>query len=187
MPLCYGGGVTNVEQAIKIINLGAEKVAISTAAINNPALIREIGNAVGIQSVIVVLDIKKRRSFLGNAQYEIFINNGKDKTDLSLEQFLKKLEEIGIGELVINSIDLDGTMKGYDIELVQKIRDITEVPITVLGGAGNLSDLKLLINKFKVIGAAAGSLFVFKGKYKAVLINYPNKVEKKNLCKDTNP
>jgi cyclase len=181
MPLCYGGGVTTVDQAIQIINLGAEKVALSTAAIKNPSIIKDIGNAIGIQSVIVVLDIKKRKNLFGKTQYEIYINNGKEKTDLSLIQFLKKIDDIGIGELVINSIDLDGSMKGYDIELVEIIRELTEVPITVLGGAGNLSDIQFLINKFRVIGAAAGSLFVFKGKYKAVLINYPNKIEKRKL------
>lgn len=181
MPLCYGGGVTTVEQAIQIINLGAEKIALSTAAIRNPSLIREIGNAVGIQSVIVVLDIKKRKNLFGNTQYEIYRSNGKERTNLSLNQFVKIIEDIGIGELVINSIDLDGSMQGYDFELVEVIRAMTDVPITILGGAGNLSDIQILINKFGVIGAAAGSLFVFKGKYKAVLINYPNKEEKKAL------
>lgn len=178
MPLCYGGGVTTVEEAKKIISLGAEKVALSNAALSNPSLLKEIAKAVGVQSVVVVVDVKKKKFFGG---YEIYTHNGKKKSKKKFDQFLKELEEIGIGELVINSIDNDGKMTGYDLELAQIARDIVSTPITVLGGAGNLKDIKSLISKFKLIGAAAGSLFVFKGKYKAVLINYPNFEEKKSL------
>ena len=183
MPFCYGGGVTTVEQAKQIINLGAEKVALSTSAVKNFNLIAEMGEAVGVQSVIVVIDVKKRKSLFGGSGYDIYINNGKTKTDLVLEDFVKKLDEIGVGEIVINSIDLDGSMKGYDISLLDKVRELTEVPITGLGGAGSLDDVHALIQKFRIIGAAAGSLFVFKGKYRAVLISYPNKEEKKRLNK----
>lgn len=181
MPFCYGGGVTTVEQAKQIINLGAEKVALSTSAVKNFNLIAEMGKAVGVQSVIVVIDVKRRKSLFGSPGYEVYINNGKTKTDLVLEDYVKKLDEIGVGEIVINSIDLDGSMKGYDIPLLEKVRELTEVPITGLGGAGSLDDIHGLIKKFKIIGAAAGSLFVFKGKYRAVLISYPGKEEKKRL------
>ncbi len=180
MPFCYGGGVTNVEQAKKIISLGAEKVALSSAAIQNPQLLADIGNAVGIQSVVVVIDAKKK-GFLGGAGYDIYIKNGKEKVPKKLNEFIIDLNRIGVGEIVINSIDRDGTMEGYDLSLVEMIRELTEVPITVLGGAGSLEDLKNLIGTYKIIGAAAGSLFVFKGKYRAVLINYPNNDEKKEL------
>ncbi len=94
-------------------------------------------------------------------------------------EFIKKLEEIEVGEIVINSIDNDGLMKGYDIKLVELVRNLCSMPITILGGARNLLDIKNLISKFKIIGASAGSLFVFKGKYKAVLISYPNRGERK--------
>ena len=181
MPFCYGGGVTTVEQAIKIINLGAEKVALSTAAIKNPSLVKDIGKAIGIQSVVVVLDIKKK-SFLGGG-YDIYIKNGKEKVSIKLKEFILDLNKIGVGEIVINSIDRDGAMQGYDLALVEMIRELTEVPITVLGGAGSLEDIKNMISTYKIIGAAAGSLFVFKGKYRAVLINYPNKDEKRELYK----
>ena len=97
---------------------------------------------------------------------------------------IEKLEEIGIGEIVINSIDNDGVMQGYDLTLVESVREKCSMPITVLGGAGSLDDLKSLFNKFKIIGAAAGSLFVFKAKYKAVLINYPNRKERKPFIKN---
>jgi cyclase len=175
MPFCYGGGVTTVEQAKKIINLGAEKVAISSAAIENFEIIEKIGSAVGIQSVVVVLDVKKK-GLLGG--YEIFIHNGKIATGLKLKDFVKKLDSVGVGEIVINSIDKDGKMDGYDMSLIDIVRNETEGPITVLGGAGSFNDLNEVIKKYKVIGVAAGSLFVFKGKYRAVLISYPSKIEK---------
>jgi imidazole glycerol-phosphate synthase subunit HisF len=178
MPLCYGGGVTTVEEAKKIISLGAEKVAISSAAIKNFDLLSEIGRAVGIQSVVVVLDVKKK-GFLGS--YEIYIHNGKKATGLKVKDFVPLLDKVGIGELVINSIDGDGTMRGYDFSLIDMVRDLTEVPITILGGAGSLDDIKSAIARYGIIGAAAGSLFVFRGKYRAVLISYPNIVEKKEL------
>jgi len=180
MPFCYGGGVTTVEQAKKIISLGAEKVALSTAAIKNPSLLIEIGKAVGIQSVVVVLDVKKK-GFLGGGGYDVFIKNGKEKVSAKLKDLIIDLNTIGVGEIVINSIDKDGTMQGYDLALIEMVRDLTEVPMTVLGGAGSLDDIKNLISKYKIIGAAAGSLFVFKGKSRAVLINYPNKEEIKEL------
>lgn len=178
MPFCYGGGVTTVEQAKKIIHLGAEKVAISSAAINNFDLIQEIGEAVGIQSVVVVLDVKKKGIFGG---YEIFIHNGKKATGIKVKDFVKRLNKAGVGEIVINSIDRDGTMDGFDLSLVDLVRDAAEGPITVLGGAGKFEDIKSVISKYKVIGVSCGSLFVFKGKYRAVLISYPNKQEKKEL------
>ncbi|MCH6236624.1 AglZ/HisF2 family acetamidino modification protein [Cognataquiflexum rubidum] len=180
MPFCYGGGVTTVEQAKKIISLGAEKVAISTAAIKNRSLLKEIGKAVGIQSVVVVIDVK-RKGILSGGGYDVYINNSKEKVSIKIKDLINELNEIGVGEIVINSIDKDGTMQGYDIGLVELVRNITEVPITVLGGASSYEDIKNLISKFKIIGAAAGSLFVFKGKYRAVLISYPNKSEKKAL------
>ncbi len=178
MPFCYGGGVTTVEQAKKIINLGAEKVAISSAAIENFEIIEKIGSAVGIQSVVVVLDVKKK-GLLGG--YEIFIHNGKKSTGIKLKDFVKRLDSVGVGEIVVNSIDKDGKMEGYDMSLIDIVRNETDGPITVLGGAGNFNDLNEVIKKYKVIGVAAGSLFVFKGKYRAVLISYPSKIEKKEI------
>ena len=175
MPLCYGGGVTSVEEARKIVELGAEKVAFSAAAIKNVNLLKEVGDIIGLQSVVVVLDYKSKGLF---NKLELFTHNGTKSTGINLFNFVRKLNEIGVGEIVLNSIERDGKMNGYDISTVEKVRNIFNGPITVLGGAGELDDIKKLTNKFKIIGAAAGSLFVFKGKYKAVLINYPSKVER---------
>lgn len=181
MPFCYGGGITTVEQAREIINLGAEKLAISSAAVSNFPLLEAIGKAVGMQSVVVVIDVKKKGLF-GGGGYDIYTHNGKVKTGLKLKEFVAELNRIGVGEIVINSIDNDGGMKGYDMGLVDQVRSATDVPMTVLGGAGSMDDLAGLIGKYKVIGAAAGSLFVFKGKYRAVLISYPSKTEKYSIC-----
>ena len=178
MPFCYGGGITTVEQAVKIISLGVEKIALSYSALNNISLCQEIGDVIGNQSVVVVLDVKKKKIFGG---YDIYTHNGTKKSNWKLNDLISKLEEIGIGEIVINSIDNDGVMQGYDLPLIESIREKCSMPITVIGGAGSIQHIKDLISKFKIIGAAAGSLFVFKGKYKAVLINYPNREERKPI------
>jgi cyclase len=177
MPLCYGGGVTTPEQAQRIFELGVEKIAISASALARPELITEIAERVGSQSVVVVLDVKKK--LFGG--YEVYTHNGKKKTGENPIEFAAKAEALGAGEIVINSIDQDGVMKGYDLSLIDNVREKITIPMTVLGGAGNLSDIKSLFEQHKIIGACAGSLFVFKGKYKAVLINYPNVQEKTEL------
>jgi cyclase len=179
MPLCYGGGVKTVDQAQKIFGLGIEKIALSSAVIQNPNLITQIANRVGSQSVIVVLDIKKK--LLGG--YEIYTHNGKKATGINPIKFSKELEAFGAGEIIINSIDQDGVMKGYDMNLIDKIAERISIPLTVLGGAGSLDDIEKVIEKHGVIGVAAGSLFVFKGPYKAVLINYPTQAEKNKVFK----
>jgi imidazole glycerol-phosphate synthase subunit HisF len=175
MPLCYGGGVKTVQQVERIISLGVEKVAISSAAVNQPDLITDMAQTVGSQSVVVVLDVRKGKS---NGAYEICVYNAKKATGKCPVEFARELENRGAGEVVINSIDNDGVMKGYDLVLARAIRESTTLPMTVLGGAGSLKDISELINKFGIVGAAAGSLFVFKGIYRAVLINYPSRTEK---------
>lgn len=179
MPLCYGGGIKTVDQARRIFSLGVEKVALSSAALLNPSLVKEISDSVGSQSVVVVIDVKKK--LFGG--YEIVIMNGKKSINKNLFSFISEMESHGAGEIIINNIDLDGTMKGYDLNLAEKVRECTSLPLTVLGGAGSLEDIGALIQKFKIIGAAAGSLFVFKGKYRAVLINYPTAEEKDGLVR----
>ena len=178
MPFCYGGGVKSVAHAKKIISLGAEKVAVSAAALQNTKLLKDIADAVGIQSVVVVIDIKKKKFFGG---YEIVTHNGKKTADIKLERFLKELNEIGIGELVINSVDEDGKMNGYDFKLFDLIRKETDMPMTILGGAGSIDDIRVAIERYQTIGVSAGSLFVFKGKYRAVLISYPSIDERWDL------
>ena len=178
MPLCYGGGIKTPEQAKKIISLGVEKVAISSAAVQESNLITEVANEIGSQSVVVVLDVKKR--LFGN-EYDVIINNSRTNTKLSVFDLVVEAEKLGAGEVVINSIDLDGTMTGYDLALAEKITQLVNIPVTMLGGAGSLDDFGSLIRSCGVVGASAGSLFVFKGTYKAVLINYPTMAKRDEL------
>lgn len=177
MPLCYGGGVKTLEQAQRIFSLGVEKIALSSAVLQNPDLITKIGEKVGAQSVIVVLDVKKK--LFGG--YEVFTHNGKKSTGINPFKFVEEAQNLGAGEIIINSIDQDGVMKGYDMSLIEKVREKISLPLTVLGGAGSLDDIQEVISKHQIIGVAAGSLFVFKGVYKAVLINYPTREEKEKI------
>ncbi len=178
MPLCYGGGVKTVDQVEKIIGLGVEKVAISSAAVERPMLVADAAAHVGSQSVVVVMDVKKTGIL---RRYELFTHNGNHKATHSPMDFAKQVESLGAGEIVINAIDRDGTMAGYDLNLAKELRDLVALPITVLGGAGSLEHIGALINQCGTIGASAGSLFVFKGRYRAVLINYPSRADKEAL------
>ena len=177
MPLCYGGGVKNVEQAKRIIQMGIEKVAISSQAFKDPELVRKISESIGSQSVVCVLDVKK--TLFRN--YELYMSNGTKKIEGKPIDWINTFQDLGAGEILINSIDRDGMQNGYDLELVEKITDCLKVPSTFLGGASSLEDIGDLIAKRGVGGCAAGSLFVFKGKFRAVLINYPNFKEKYDL------
>lgn len=174
MPLCYGGGVRSVEQIERIIGLGVEKVAISAAATSNPKLVATAAARVGSQSVVVVIDALKT----GAGQYEVVTHNGSRRTGLSPTIFARVIEDRGAGEIIINAVERDGEMAGYDMDLVAQVREAITLPLTVLGGAGSHADIEKLIARHGIVGAAAGSLFVFKGKYRAVLINYPNRTEK---------
>ena len=178
MPLCYGGGVRTTEQVERIIALGVEKVAMSSSMIVDPELVAKAAAVVGSQSIVVVMDVKRN----SRGRYEVFVHNGRKATGLRPVEFAKKLEELGAGELVVNSIDRDGTMAGYDLQIAQEVREATHLPMTILGGAGSLNDIASLIETFGIIGAAAGSLFVFKGSFRAVLINYPSRSEKDALA-----
>ena len=180
MPFCYGGGIKTADQAQRIFSLGVEKISISSAAVENPSVVAEMAEQVGNQSVVVVIDVRKK-SF--SSKYEIWTHNGTRATGLNPVEFAAEMEKFGAGEIVLNSIDNDGMMQGYDLDLIKKIRETISIPLTVLGGAGSLNDIGAVIRQHGIIGAAAGSLFVFKGRYRAVLINYPLATEKDALLK----
>jgi len=183
VPFCYGGGIKTAEQAQKIFSLGVEKIALSSSAIENPKLVTEIAERVGVQSVVIILDVKK--GVLN--RYEVYTRNGKNATGKTPFELAVFFEKIGVGEIVINNIDNDGLMKGYDMNLIEKVRKEITLPLTALGGAGSFNDISDLIKKFGIIGASAGSLFVFKGIYKAVLINYPSPEVKESFFKKNLP
>ena len=181
MPLCYGGGIRNADQAARIIDLGVEKLAVSAAAVVQPELLSEIAAAIGRQSVVAVLDIKKRSGFFAKG-YELRTHNARQAHAAEPTEMARRLQNAGAGEIVLNSIDRDGHMQGYDLGLAQRMQAALHVPLTVLGGAGSLEDVGALLDACGAVGAAAGSLFVFKGKYRAVLIHYPSANEKEALC-----
>jgi cyclase len=175
MPLCYGGGIKTAKQAQHIFSLGVEKICLSSSTVQNPSLVGQIASRVGNQSVVVVMDVRKK---LLGSNYEIYIHNGTKSTGLDAVEFAIKMEAAGAGELVLNSIDNDGVMQGFDLSIIDKVRDAVSIPMTVLGGAGSLVDIGKVVEKYGIIGVAAGSFFVFKGKFRAVLINYPTPKEK---------
>lgn len=180
MPMCYGGGISTADQADRIIQSGVEKVAISSAALRNDLLIPEIVRRLGSSSVACVLDVKRKKTFF-KKEWQIFTHNGLSRSPLSLEEAIKKLVSFGAGEIIINCIHNDGVMLGYDIELAKYVRGLTTVPISLIGGASSFSDFEKLSKAVGPVGAVAGSYFVFKGKYRAVLISYPSLKERASL------
>ena len=169
MPVTYGGGIKTFNDAIKIFNFGIEKISINSLYFENKNEVKKIINAVGSQSLVVTLDIK-----LVNNEYCVFSNRGRVKQNISLVNILKEIQEIEVGEIIINNIDKEGTMLGYDEKLLELVFNNTKIPITFVGGAGQESDLKNIIKKFGSIGYGCSSLFIYKGPRKAVLINYKN-------------
>jgi len=180
MPLCYGGGVKTVEQFERLIALGVEKVAVSSAAVDEPELITRAAERVGSQSVVVVIDVKTTGLL---HQAEVMTVNATKRSGLEPVAFARKMQDLGAGEIVLNSVDRDGQLQGYDLNLVERVRQAVSVPLTALGGAGSLDDIRGLVQRYPIIGAAAGSLFVFKGIYRAVLINYPGRTERDALAR----
>jgi cyclase len=183
MPFCYGGGVTSAPQVARIIGMGVEKVAVSSAAISNPALLGQMADAVGRQSVVAVLDVRKKSGLFAKG-YEVCTRNATIAHKMDPFSLAQQLQDAGAGEIVVNSVDRDGFMQGYDMELASQFRVALRVPVTFMGGAGSLNHVSQLVSSQGVVGVAAGSLFVFKGKYRAVLINYPTPLQKTQLCRD---
>ena len=176
MPIAVGGGIKTIEQVKQIITAGAEKVVINSACITNPEVVREAAEHFGRQSVIASIDVKK--TLFG--KQKVHILNGKKNTKIDPLEHAIQMEKLGAGELFINSIDRDGEMTGYDLDLVRSIADAVKIPVVAIGGAGNLDHMKEAVNS-GASAAAAGSLFVYKGTHKGVLINYPEKEELKKL------
>ncbi len=177
MPLCYGGGIKSVAQAERIVSMGVEKVAIASSAVQQPHLVAQLAEEIGSQSVVVVMDV--RRSASGN--YEVYTHNATRASGLAPNELAREMQRLGAGEIVVNAIDNDGVMGGYDLTLMSTVREAVTLPLTALGGAGSLEHLHELIRRFGIVGAAAGSLFVFKGVYRAVLISYPARKQKDAL------
>ena len=174
MPFAVGGGIKNLEEIQNIIAKGAEKVIINTCAVENPKFIREASDNFGSSTIVVCIDVKKK-FFSGEV---VWRNSGSKSSKYSPKDFAKIIEENGAGEIIIQSIDKDGTMSGYDLDLVKEISTAVAIPVVALGGAGNLEHMIEAYKKGFASALAAGSLFVFQGPNKGVLINY---IEKSDL------
>lgn len=173
MPVTYGGGIRSVDQMSKIFSLGVEKVVINSAAVETPELISEAARRFGSQSIVVSMDVKRR--FLGG--YEIYTHGGTRRTRLDPITHAKRMSAAGAGELLVTSIDRDGTMSGYDLELTRAVSDSVEVPVIACGGAGSIDDFGLAVQQGGASAVAAGSLVVYQGTNRAVLINFPAREE----------
>jgi cyclase len=176
MPVCYGGGVTSIDEATRIVQLGIEKIAINAAAINNFDLVAEISKALGAQSVVVSMDVKN--DFFGRPR--VFNASTKKLTNLVPEAYAKELQMAGAGEILLNRIERDGTQEGYDLNLINNLSQTISIPLIVCGGAGNVEHFVDAISA-GASAVAAGSMFVFQGKHRAVLISYPSYNELENL------
>jgi cyclase len=173
MPLSYGGGIKTLEDVKKILKMGYEKVIINSAFSYNPYLIKEASDFAGSSSVVLGVDIKPNRL----NKYLVYTESGSKKLSIDIESYIQEGIKFGCGEVLLNSIDRDGMMTGYPLEMLGKLVKSIEVPMIVCGGAGSIQDLSLAVNKAKVSAVAAGSLFVYYGKQKAVLINFPSEDE----------
>jgi imidazole glycerol-phosphate synthase subunit HisF len=173
MPFAVGGGIKSIEDIKSVINAGAEKAVINTHAAQNPDFIKKASEVFGSSTIVVCIDVKKKL-FKGQRTW---ILSGSKSTAFTPTEFARMMEENGAGELIIQSIEKDGTMEGYDIELIKSISTSVSVPVVALGGAGKKEDLIEAYQKGYANGLAAGSLFVYQGKKRGVLINYPEKNE----------
>ena len=169
MPICYGGGVKDARTAERLVSLGIEKISISSSAFTNINLLRDIAERVGKQSVVHTIDVKKK----WNGKFEIFSSNGKVSTGKDLVGYLDRLNYDYIGEIVINSIERDGSRKGYDLSLINKTINYIGCHVTYSGGCSSVSNAHEVINEFGPLGLGASSEFVLQGKFNAVLISYP--------------
>lgn len=170
MPVCYGGGITSVAQAKRLVSLGIEKVAVNHAAIQRPTLVRELAGDLGSQSVVAAVDVKKE--WLGRRR-RVFDSARRVLTDIDPVSYAERLVAEGAGEVFVNDVDRDGTLKGYDLDLVRSFTSRLNVPVIACGGAWTHEHLRAVVKDAGASAAAAGSMFVFQGPNRAVLISYP--------------
>ena len=173
MPLAYGGGLTSTEMIRQILMLGIEKAIINTQSVRNPDFVKESVKYFGSSSIVACIDVKK--NLFG--KYNVYINSGQEKTNLQPVDWAINLEEMGVGEIIINSIDNDGMLSGYDTELVFQVAKAVNIPVIAAGGGAGLIDFVNICKNYKASAASAGANFVFQGKHNAVLISYPSQEE----------
>jgi len=172
MPIGYGGGIRSLAECSRIFELGVEKIVLNTIAVQNPDFVTQAAREFGSQSVVVSLDARKKLL----SGYSVFTHAGTKSTGRDPASMAKTMEDAGAGELLVQSIDRDGTMKGYQLDLVRDVVDAVSVPVVACGGAGSVADLEAAVNA-GASAAAAGSMFVFHGRHRAVLISFPTPQE----------
>ena len=177
MPLAYGGGIHDIDDISRIFSLGIEKVAINSYALENPSFVEKAAAVFGSQSILLSMDVKK--NLFGN--YRVYGRGGRNGTDHEPAAWAARMERMGAGEILLNSIDQDGTMEGYDTTLIRKVTEAVTVPVIACGGAGRIQDFKMAVEEGGASAVAAGSMVVYQGKNKGVLINFPSQDDLKNI------
>jgi imidazole glycerol-phosphate synthase subunit HisF len=177
MPFGYGGGIRTIDDVKTLMRLGVEKVSINAHALENPDFITAASEICGSQSVVVAIDVKK--DLFGN--HRVYDHVTGKATKMNPVDFAQMIEQKGAGEILLNSVDRDGTFSGYDIELIKKITSAVNIPVIALGGAGSMKDFVSAVHDGHASAVAAGSYFVFYGPHRAVLITYPDKNELKQM------
>ncbi len=177
MPLTYGGGIKSSDEIKDVLKVGVEKICLNSVAVQNVDMVKQSVRRYGSSTICVSIDVKK--NFFG--KLEIFTHAGKNNTKIDPLSFAIQMDRLGVGELIINSIDRDGMMQGYDVELMKKITNAVNMPVIACGGAGNVAHMKEVIQQGGASAVAAGSMFVFHGKHRAVLISYPSQEEMESI------
>jgi len=175
MPFTYGGGVRTIDEMAALYQLGAEKVALCTAAFENPQLIESAAARFGSQAVLVSIDVGKKKGLFSRGQ-SVFVRGGREDTQFDAVSYAQRAEQLGAGEILLTSIDRDGTMEGYDLDLIGRVAAAVRIPVIACGGAGSIDDFPRAV-KAGASAVAAGSLVVYQGKNRAVLINFPSRKE----------
>jgi len=173
MPVTYGGGIRSLEDIKEVLRLGIEKVAINSYAVERPSFVREAADRFGSQSIVVSIDAKKRDLH----RYEVWTHGGTKRTGLVAAEVACQMEQVGAGEILLTSIDRDGTREGYDLELLKQVASVVHVPVIACGGAGSVQDLRAAVCQGGVPACALGSMVVFFGQNRAVLISFPARDE----------
>jgi len=173
MPVAFGGGIRQIEDIRECLRLGIEKVIINTHAIENPTFVREASAEVGSQSIVVSIDARRNRA----GRYEVYTRGGQRATGIDPVQCAIQMQEMGAGEILLTSIDREGTMQGYDLDLLKQVSGAVGVPVIASGGAGKIEDFSAAVSRGGASAVAAGSMVVYFGPHRAVLINFPEKRE----------
>jgi cyclase len=172
VPLAYGGGITTYEQARRILSLGVEKVVLGTAVDRQPELLGEIARTYGQQAVVASVDVRR-----DGDRFDVFVEHATRRVSRDAAAYAMRAVELGAGEILLNSIDRDGTMRGYDLDLIRTVTAAVGVPVVACGGAGERAHLPAPIRAAGAAAVAAGSLFVFQGRARGVVVNFPERAE----------